>query len=51
MKADLWAEAAAHLYQALLRVGQAQPLPVNVAAGDDTDVGIWVGVGYNFTGF
>ena len=26
------AEAAAHLYQALVRLGQAQPLPVNVAA-------------------
>ena len=28
------AEAAAHLYQALVRLGKAQPLPVNVAAAN-----------------
>lgn len=28
------AEAAAHLYQALVRLGQAQPLPANVAAAN-----------------
>ncbi len=28
------AEAAAHLYQALVRLGRAQPLPVNVAAAN-----------------